>query len=373
MTDQHIDDPGGIFGEDRTGSGLVLGPNVRIFFDSAGAIRLRTGIWNYEEAVVDLSSEPPEVASAVAALFGALEAGEAVEVTGAFADLPPVARANVEQLMEDLRQTRFVDRVDERRLRDQVSDALLGYWRPYDATEGGPPVAPIVLLGDDPAIEAEGTRLAEAMGVGLRVLPPDVYDVLAGADFTSAVDGYAQEQDFAAVVQTLSGAATVVGAFRSPHVALLRNLNRVLVAGSVRSVLGLVDGPFITVAGFGPPHTGCFECFEQRALARLEDHVSYHEFVRARPRPAAMDGITPVINLLLNLCLAEGLLCQSLGVSRFSGRVLHVYLPTIEIQVQDLLRMGSCPACGQVAQQRMAEMNFSTRAVIDRVVSDILV
>lgn len=371
MTDQHVDHEADIFGDPQSGSGLVLAPNVRTFFDSAGAIRLRTGIWNYEEAVIDLSSEPPEVASAVAALFRALEAGEAVQPAGA--GLPPVARANVEQLMEDLRQTRFVDRVDERRLRDQVSDALLGYWRPYDATESRRPAAPIVLLADDPATVAEAGRLAEAMGVSLREVPADVYDVLAGADFTSVVDGYAHEADFAAVTQALSGAATVVGAFRSPPVALLRNLNRVLVAGSTRSVLGLVDGPFVTVAGFGPPHTGCFECFEQRALARLEDHVSYHEFVRARPRPATMNGVAPVINLLLNVCLAEGLLCQSLGVSRFSGRVLHVYLPTVEIQVQDLLRTASCPACGRVAQQRMAEMNFSTRAVIDRVVSDILV
>jgi hypothetical protein len=53
---------------------------------------------------------------------------------------------------------------------------------------------------------------------------------------------------------------------------------------------------------------------------------------------------------------------------RLTGRVVNVYLPLLEVQVQDLLRVPYCPACGYVARGQMNEMYTSTK----RLVSDML-
>lgn len=72
------------------------------------------------------------------------------------------------------------------------------------------------------------------------------------------------------------------------------------------------------------------------------------------------------------LAVTEGYLHAAVGTSRLSGRVLGIHLPTLEIQAQDLLRMPSCPACGRVSRQRIREINFNTRAAVDRIVSEVL-
>ena len=154
---------------------------------------------------------------------------------------------------------------------------------------------------------------------------------------------------------------------------MLRNLNRVLEGQDIPWVCAFVDGPFVSVVGVKSPHTGCFECFEQRSLARLEDHVTYHEFARAplgRAARAAADA--PMMHLLTTMAMTEGYLHAAVGASRISGRALSVHLPTFEIQAQDLLRMPNCPGCGRVSRQRLREINFNSRAAVDRIVSAVL-
>ena len=70
--------------------------------------------------------------------------------------------------------------------------------------------------------------------------------------------------------------------------------------------------------------------------------------------------------LLCAFLVNEAVLLRSLGTSRFLGRALSIYLPTYEMQAQDVLRIGTCPACGHVSRDIVEEINFSSRVVIDR-------
>jgi thiazole/oxazole-forming peptide maturase SagC family component len=86
--------------------------------------------------------------------------------------------------------------------------------------------------------------------------------------------------------------------------------------------------------------------------------------------PSDVDG--PLMSWLTVLAVTEGYLHASVGTSRLSGRVLGIHVPTLEIQAQDLLRMPSCPACGRVARERTREINFNSRAAVDRVIAEVL-
>jgi len=82
-------------------------------------------------------------------------------------------------------------------------------------------------------------------------------------------------------------------------------------------------------------------------------------------------SFSPMIGLLISAVLSEGFLTSSIRINKLSGRILNIYLPTLEIQVQDLLRVPYCPACGNIAAGEMNEHYTSARKVIDRMLEKI--
>lgn len=79
------------------------------------------------------------------------------------------------------------------------------------------------------------------------------------------------------------------------------------------------------------------------------------------------------MNFLINISLVECYLFAYYGASRFEGRLLSIFIPTLEIQVQDVLRVPFCPACGVVADEQLREKNISTRNLIDHFVENAII
>jgi thiazole/oxazole-forming peptide maturase SagC family component len=352
---------------------LVLAFGVRALFSSGGAeVRLRTGVWNYEEAVIDLSAESAELAAHVAVALEAMAGGTPYdpEDDPGLARLSAVEQATVRQLMSDLQQAGLVVTTDERDLRQRVLTRLMGNARLAAAPDE---TTRIAVVCDDPVIADELVRLLDRFGSVPSLVPPDVAGELRAADLTTNIDTFDTQERVERLVAALA-ADVVAVCLSQPAITLLRNLNRVALQSGQPVVVGFLDGPFVSLLGYQAPYTGCFECFEQRSLARLEDHVNYHAFVRSGLGRASRDtdGVTPLMHVLASLTATEAHVWGTAKTGRLGGRLLNVYLPTLEIQAQDLLRMPSCPGCGVVAQQKLHEVNFSTRAAIDTVVSQIL-
>ncbi len=359
--------------EDPSTQPVALTSTARILQDDAGRFRIRTGVWNFEEAVIDVSQESEAVARTVRAALGALAEGPITLADHLDPDLSPIERANVERLFVDLAQAGVVVPAQERLDQQAITAALLGRLSsPYPGVNE-PPTGEVLFWTDTPAALESAQRLADSLRMRLSPMPEELTSELSRADLLSRIDGYRTEVDTARLRSMLTSAAAVVTVFQRPLVPTLRALNRLLDDQSVPWVSAFVDGPFITMLGLKPPYTGCFECFEQRSLSRLEDHVAYHQFVGAPvPQTGPQDTDAPMTHLLTSLAVTEGYLHVALGTSRMMGRALGIHLPTLEIQVQDLLRMPNCPCCGRVSRQRLREINFHSRAVVDRVVSEVL-
>jgi thiazole/oxazole-forming peptide maturase SagC family component len=351
----------------------ALASTARMVEDGAGRIRIRTGVWNYEEAVIDVSGESPAVARSVRSALRAAGSGSVTVAEHLDAELLPIERANIEKLFADLAQAGVMVSSADRGSQDAITAALLGRLVSPYPTGGAAPSGEVLFLSDCAAATSQARALAEGMRLRLSVVSDWVAGRLAEVDLTSRIDGLRTEQDLADLRPSLTGAAAVVTCFQRPSLPLLRNLNRVLEGQDKPWVSAFIDGPFISVVGVKSPHTGCFECFEQRALARLEDHVSYHDFARSPlGAAAALHTDAPMMAMLTSLAVTEGYLHAAVGASRLSGRALSIHLPTLEIQTQDLLRMPNCPACGKVSRQRIREINFNSRAAVDRIVAEVL-
>jgi thiazole/oxazole-forming peptide maturase SagC family component len=349
----------------------VLASTTRIIEDSAGRVRIRTGVWNFEEAVIDVSAEPPAVGNTVKAALRALASGPMQLADHLDPGLLPIEKANVERLFIDLSGAGMVAEAGAAASQDQVTAALLGRLVTPYPTGGDAPTGEVLFLTDCRAAVPQAKLLAEGMRLRLTVV--DDLESLTRADLTSRIDGLATEQAIADLRPPFLGAACVVTCFQRPWLPLLRNLNRLIEGQDVPWVSAFIDGPFVSMVGLKSPHTGCFECFEQRALARLEDHVTYHDFARSPAgRATERDTDAPMMAMLTAMAITEGYLHAATGSSRFAGRALSIHLPTWEIQTQDLLRMPNCPACGKVSRQRLKEINFNSRAAVDRIVAQVL-
>jgi thiazole/oxazole-forming peptide maturase SagC family component len=350
----------------------VLASTTRIIEDGGGRMRIRTGVWNFEEAVIDVSNEPQAVGKSVKSALKALAAGPLEVADHLDPGLLPIEKANVERLFVDLQAAGMVIETGDGASQDAVTAALLGRLTTPYPTGGEAPTGEVLFLTDCAAAIPHAKLLAEGMRLKLTVAE-GLNEKLAGVDLTSRIDGLLTEQAIATLKPAVSNYAAIVTCYQRPWLPLLRNLNRLVEGRDIPWVSAFIDGPFASVIGLKSPHTGCFECFEQRALARLEDHVSYHDFARSPlgqlpDRPAD----APMMAMLTAVAVTEGYLHAAAGSSRFSGRALSIHLPTWEIQTQDLLRMPNCPACGKVSKQRLKEINFNSRAAVDRIVAEVL-
>ena len=352
--------------------GVVLAQNARVLFDSTDSIRIRTGIWNFEEAVVNYSTEPDVVVTTLRQAFECLAHGDQLNLDDVGVELAPRERANVLQLFSDLIQSGLL--VDPAtKTRDTVTmHALRGMLRDYDQNAPRTSDAtPAVIVADHPDVQVEARRFADQLGMPIRPVGDSAFNVLKTSDLTTLIDTYATEAAFDELTAEFEGTGPILGLFQGPSLVILRNLNRTMERLERPFILGFMDGPFLSILGMRPPYTGCFECFELRSLSRLEDHIIYHEFARVLT-PAVSHGTSAVMALITNLVVTEGFLEISVGASRFSGRVLNIFLPTLEIQVQDLLRMPGCPACGHITKQKLREINYNSRVVVDRLAKEAL-
>jgi thiazole/oxazole-forming peptide maturase SagC family component len=154
-----------------------------------------------------------------------------------------------------------------------------------------------------------------------------------------------------------------------PNPTLLRNLNRIFIHYGIPWILATLDGPFIMMTSFVPEHTACLECLELRIISQMRSIQEYKSFVSRLNYKTLSKEIEfiPVLQIPLSIAMNELILLSNLKASHFVGRLLSIYLPFFEIQMQDLLRIPICPACGHTSKPTMNELYFDFR----RFVSDV--
>src|SRR5262249_32965403 len=158
----------------------------------------------------------------------------------------------------------------------------------------------------------------------LTVMTQDEFNTIGGMDLTTKFEAYEARKQLESLRASLEPFGCVVGCLERPHIIFLRNINRVLLQTSQALSLGLLDGPFTTVFTIKPPETGCFECFEQRLLARMEDMPSYQQFVaqtRNLPRFDNKVHASPLMHSLAAQALFEGFMVSKIGKAKLGGRV----------------------------------------------------
>ncbi len=357
---------------------LVFRDNVRVFDNGNSEIRLRIGVFNYEEAELDLSTLSENLASFMRKVIELLQSPEGYnpELINEFL-LEPYEKEVLQSLLGELQATNYVTTLENRNIDEEITLALLGYLQ-HDEMDSEEDAAKkrVLFFADDDYAASSAKALATEMKFNLELMSNETLQEVKSADLTTNMDGLAGVQQMSHFREMFGHYDAIVGCMKNLSVGYMRNLNRISVELEIPVVMAFIDGPVVCILATNPYTTGCLECFELRALSRLEDHVQYHNFVKVEKDTARYGsnnkGIVPLLNVLVNLAVSEAYLIRKIGVSKFTGRLLTIYLPTLEIQAQDILRVPFCPACGAVAKVKLEEKNISSRALVDEIVANAL-
>lgn len=353
-------------------TGYVLNDGVRVFKASDLEVRLRTGIWNYEEAVINLQDQSPEVSTAVLDIIDKMQQGIGInEESLNKYSLNKKDKEGIMELLNGLSYGEFIVDSNNSHIEKFLNSILLGsnYNIPQDVELKQ--CNKVLFISDNDSIKKYSMNLCEEMNFNIDILSDETLKYLNKVDLTTKTDALKVEKLYEEFNETLGQYDVFVVVMKYLNVTTMRNLNTLLVKWNKPSVISFLDGPFINLLVTNGSKTGCFQCFEQRALARIEDTHSYHTFVNSASYHINNEnkGYYPILNILTNMAIMEAYQYTFVGTSKLSGRILGVYLPTLEIQVQSLLRVPYCSECGTVAKGKFEEINISSRRVLDEILS----
>ena len=356
---------------------LILSDGVRVYSNGADEIRIRKGIWNYEEAILTFGDLSESLQSALVGALDLLAEGQLLDLEHLPGEegLTPEERDHVVQIVEALEYQNYVCAEDNSESMHLLCE-ILGGTNTARYLARAPSPGPVLFFADTHSIKDFACMLASEIKMPLTVMTENEFKDIAGLDLTTRHDGYDTKKQLDDLLKYIQPFGCLVGCIERPHIAFLRNINRALIRTSQTLSLALLDGPFTSVFTIKPPETGCFECFELRLMARMQDMSAYQRFAECTRTLASASQKTcasPLMYSLAAQALFEGFLVSNLGKARLAGRVLNTYLPIMEIQVQDLLRVPFCPACGFISEARLDEMCTSTKKIVDKVVERIIV
>ncbi|KRU24277.1 thiazole/oxazole-forming peptide maturase SagC [Clostridium sporogenes] len=350
-----------------------LSNNLRIYDNGENEIRFRSGLWNYNEAVLDLSTETENFTKSFRKVIDNLKNNKGISVKNLDEyELSNEEKNNLINVIDSLNEAGMLYSEDEKDNDFEISKVLLGDFR-YTLNKKEKNNQKLLFISDNDYAKQTAKNLSDGMNINLDLYSKENIDNIISKDLTSNLDALEKKSNIEDIKNQLKDYSAILICMSHINMNLFRNINRVSIELKKPIIMSFIDGPFITTLSTLPPKTGCLECFEQRILSRLEDHVLYHKFIESdfKPSDKSHKSIIPLLNIMTNMVISEGFLINNFNTCKIEGRVLSIFVPTLEIQSQDLLRVPFCPACGNISKAKLKEINISTRNIVDGILEDI--
>ena len=340
--------------------------DVRLLFNGSDEIRIRSGLWNYNEAIIDLAPLKQGCKQAVKQMLQGLQGSGFAEEDIKGLAVTKEDQQQLQDLLLGLLNAGMIYSSDDKNLRDRVTDVILGKIKD-SLVQSDLKHSRVLFVSDCSYNSNLAKELAKQLNFNMNYADVTFVQKVAKHDLTTHFDALKTERSLSAIYELVKEYDAFVISLKHTNMLFLRNMNRVCLEYNKKMTVGMLDGPFVTAFSINPPHTGCAECFENRILARLEDHALYERYVQNDlVREDSFDAAKVVLSsILTNVLVSEAFLIANYSLTKFEGRVLSIFYPTLEIQTQELLRVPFCPACGKVSKANFEELNIQSRVIVD--------
>lgn len=357
---------------------IKLYDNVSVFFSSDNEIRFRKGIWNFEEASLtldDLNDNMKEVITFIANELFDDKLISFDDIVKKFS-LDENDSNLLNDIISSLVGNRFLEYDDKKNNMQNTLYELIGEYFYDIPDESKIEKNKIMFITDNDRLKDYASLVSKDIYINLDMMSADDIKKIEKSNLTDTTDAIENIEIKKELLKLFDNISCVVISVEKPRLNLLRNINRLLLDKSVPIVISILDGPFLNITTIKGKETACYECFENRVIARNESLSVYNKFVKQTMNFKIKNKrtyITPILQSFTSIALYEAFLFAAIGKCKLSGRVINVYIPSIEIQVQDLLRVPFCPACGHISKAKYNEMYTSSKEVIEKFSSKVIV
>lgn len=350
-----------------------LDTDLRILHNEENELRIRMGLWNYNEATISLNEFSNELKEGLLQVISSMKEKEGFELDNLKnLNLNSNDLNALNSMILELENAGMIFEKESLDLKERINDVLLGDMKQVFIDEDRKN-RNVLFITDCSYSKRLCEDLCNEINLKINIQGSELLEEFSKVDAVTNIDALKTLDGINFIKEKIKKFDAIVILMSHVNMKALRNLNRTIVELNKPVVVGMLDGPFITVFAVRPPLTGCIECYEQRILARLEDHYLYNKYIKmdfvnkSKINPAKV----LLSSMLTNLLVSESFLLNNLGATKFEGRVLSIFVPTLEIQVQDILRVPYCPGCGNIAKGKFEEMNIKSRVIVDEIIKNI--
>lgn len=322
---------------------------------SPDRVEFRIGVWNAISHVINDESESGVLYQLVSRLDGTRSARELARELG-------VPRSQVESLLDSLTGLGVLELGPSSALDDYLDDVG------RSLQMGGsriPPATPLQLVGS-PALVRDLRACLSGVVPDEHLCCPDADDprwrAITDPDDTWLLDSLRAEERWAPLVEWKGSIVVYISETLHPGHCLA--LNRALGSLGIPWLHAVLDGPFLLIGPtFVPGRSPCWECLETRVTMNLREHAAYQTYKRLLVQgqvEAPSSGPTPLLrNLLASHAALEATNLYATGNSFTVGKMLGIYLPTMEFSFSEVFRVPGCPGCGARQERDQSELYFT--------------
>jgi len=323
-------------------------------------VEIRNGAWNVVSYTLTDEKKTGKLFALLDGLDGTVSAAD-------LALREDVSRSDVESLIDHLLQLdviEFGSATSFDYYLDQFASPLAFHGQRCQTSRD------IAIVGDEGLVcqirDLIAGTMSDARFVGGdRLAPLEV--LLAQPDISWLFDGLESERRIASVAD-LAGTFVIV-ADRVVHPVRLQVMNRVAFRHRIPWMQAAVDGPQLLIGPIvDPPHTACFECFETRMLMNVREAAPYVAYKRLLAKGAVRPERWHMERVLGTMLAAhtalEALNFLLTGTSFTWGKVLGIYLPTMEVSFNEVLQVPGCAGCAPASESSEEELHFDMRSLV---------
>lgn len=319
---------------------------------SADEIEFRSGVWDPRSFLLEDQLQQGKLLSVLQFIDGKHSCQHIAEKT----DLPVDV---IDQVVTKLGEVNIVEHAPSNGL-DYFLEEQLRRSKPATAT---PSVSKVTLIGDETlcyGVSRQLQALEQQYPLQIIVESESLHESLIGSDWLHhSLQFEEQLQQFQ---HWQNNFVVYLTASPNPHLAF--KLNKLLFALKCSWLFAVIDGPFLFVGPtFAASKAPCYECLEKRLSMNVRDSKSYQKYKNAIAFDKVIKKSEMPINgtvqqLLISHTALEAINFILAGKNFTDGRLLSIYLPTMEIEFHGVEPYHNCSTCVDSESKRQQELYF---------------
>lgn len=176
------------------------------------------------------------------------------------------------------------------------------------------------------------------------------------------------------LAKALENSDLVIAAADSPNLILYKRVNDLCLEAQVTWMIASMDG---TVGLVGPtfiPHkTCCYVCYEMRLESNMVHHSIYQTYKStltdlALHHQQTYFGLPNLADIIAGYATYDCVRSIGTGYGLTGGKTIRLDFQNAVVEINDVMKLPRCPACGKIRQGRPNMTVFHT---YDRVIKDL--